>query len=119
MQWVPTVYYKVMINGDPLSPYPSIHPSTRCSFTLLVIFAESKPHGGIKIKGACPSLSYIMFADDTFLFGKACMGEATCIMQALQVYSQASGKELTPFQKQCYFGANTHRRGPKVNFSIT
>uniref|UniRef100_B9N0P0 Uncharacterized protein n=1 Tax=Populus trichocarpa TaxID=3694 RepID=B9N0P0_POPTR len=51
--------------------------------------------------------------DDTFLFGKACMGEATCIMQALQVYSQASGKELTPFQKQCYFGANNHRRGPK------
>ncbi|KAL9390693.1 hypothetical protein Peur_014613 [Populus x canadensis] len=48
---------------------------------------------------ACPSLSYIMFADDTFLFGKACMGEATYIMQALQVYSQASGKELTPFQK--------------------
>lgn len=31
------------------------------------------------------------------------MGEATCIMQALQVYSQASGKELTPFQKQCLF----------------
>jgi len=28
------------------------------------------------------------------------MGEATCIMQALQVYSQASGKELTPFQKE-------------------
>ncbi|KAJ7002257.1 hypothetical protein NC653_012350 [Populus alba x Populus x berolinensis] len=52
---------------------------------------------------ACPSLSYIMFADDTFLFGKACMGAATCIMQALQVYSQASGKELTPFQKQCLF----------------
>ncbi|KAL9353650.1 hypothetical protein Peur_051620 [Populus x canadensis] len=49
---------------------------------------------------ACPSLSYIMFTDDTFLFGKACMGEATCIMQALQVYSQASGKELTPFQKE-------------------
>jgi hypothetical protein len=53
-----------------------------------------------KIKRACPSLSYIMFTDDTFLFGKACMGEATCIMQALQVYSQASGKELTPFQKE-------------------
>ncbi|GAA0155488.1 hypothetical protein LIER_13204 [Lithospermum erythrorhizon] len=48
----------------------------------------------VKISRGSPSIFYILFADDTFVFCKASVREGSYIMKILDNYELASGKKV-------------------------
>ncbi|GAA0186350.1 hypothetical protein LIER_33638 [Lithospermum erythrorhizon] len=55
---------------------------------------ERKTLSGIKIARESPSVSHILFADDTLLFCKASVAEGLEVMRVLQEYEEASGQKI-------------------------
>ncbi|GAA0141496.1 hypothetical protein LIER_02628 [Lithospermum erythrorhizon] len=53
-----------------------------------------KSLSGIKITRKSPSISHILFADDTIIFGKALRNEGAEIMRILKDYEEASGPKV-------------------------
>ncbi|GAA0160613.1 hypothetical protein LIER_17131 [Lithospermum erythrorhizon] len=108
MCFISTVSHSVLINGaplgyirptrgirqgDPLSPYIFL----LCAEGLMCMLREvelRKSLTGIKISRESPSISHILFADDTMIFCKAVVEEGNEVMRILKDYEVASGQKI-------------------------
>ncbi|WOG84407.1 hypothetical protein DCAR_0103590 [Daucus carota subsp. sativus] len=91
--------------GDPLSPYLFLLCVEGLSRSIRNSVEEGKL-SGCKIHVQAPSVTHLLFADDSFLFCKATMEETREIKTILQKYELCSGQAIN-FQKSgIYFSAN-------------
>ncbi|XP_048613115.1 uncharacterized protein LOC125587045 [Brassica napus] len=112
MACISSVQYRILLNGQPrgliipqrglrqgdtLSPYLFI----LCTETLIANIKKAereKQLTGMKVARACPSISHLLFADDSLFFCKAQEAECQTILRILQDYAAVSG-QLINFQK--------------------
>jgi len=108
MLCVETVDYSVLFNGasaghivpgcglrqgDPLSPYLFIV----CVKGLSSLIREAERRNdnrGTMLCTNAPIISHLLFADDCFLFFRACEREAICMKNILATYEEASGQTI-------------------------
>ncbi|BFG24970.1 hypothetical protein CerSpe_112440 [Prunus speciosa] len=92
--------------GDPLSPYLFLLVSEVLS--LLVLKAcESSFLQGIKLSRSGPTLSHLMFADDTLIFLRASEHNCTNMVQLLNTYCRASGQQISLAKSTVFFSPST------------
>ena len=71
--------------------------------------AQEGSISGCKICSSAPSITHLLFADDSFLFFKATSAETTAIQSILSSYARFSGQAVN-FQKSgIFFSANVRR----------
>ncbi|XP_074318601.1 uncharacterized protein LOC141655419 [Silene latifolia] len=112
MECVSSVSFSVLINGkpsrsfrpsrglrqgDPLSPYLFIMCAEVLS-SLMRRAVETNSLHGIRISSSAPSISHLLFADDSLFFAKANLEEANVINNILRRYAEAS-KQLVNLDK--------------------
>ena len=92
--------------GDPLSPYLFLLCAE--GFTSLLERAELDGiiHG-VSICRRAPSISHLLFADDSLLFCQAKDKETKAIMEILKLYAEASGQCINMEKSSVYFSSNT------------
>ncbi|KAL5568628.1 hypothetical protein UlMin_025203 [Ulmus minor] len=99
---------KAYDRGDPLFPYLFI----LCTEILSRLFISKVDNGaihGLKLTKGGPPLHHLMFADDIFVFGKACATEASSIKDTLDSFCFWSGLSFNNSKSSIFFSANTRR----------
>ena len=92
--------------GDPLSPYLFLLCAE--GFTSLLAKAEmDRRIKGVSICRGVPTISNLMFADDSILFCQATTREVGVINEVLQTYANASGQCINMEKSSVYFSSNT------------
>ena len=92
--------------GDPLSPYLFLLCAE--GFTSLLAKAEMDRHiKGVSICKGAPTISNLMFVDDSILFCCATLGEVEVINEVLQIYANASSQCINMEKSSIYFSSNT------------
>ncbi|KAG7548646.1 Reverse transcriptase domain [Arabidopsis suecica] len=119
MMWcISTVQYRVLLNGqprgliiperglrqgDPLSPYLFI----LCTEVLIANIRKAEHEKlitGIKISTASPSVSHLLFADDSLFFCKANIDQCGVILGILKQYESVSGQQINFSKSSIQFG---------------
>ena len=108
LECISSVQYRVLINGqpqgliilqrglrqrDPLSPYLFI----MCTEALIANIKRAereKQLTGLKVARVCPSISNLLFADDSLFFCKANKEECQTILRILKEYEAVSGQQI-------------------------
>ncbi|XP_019170536.1 PREDICTED: uncharacterized protein LOC109166101 [Ipomoea nil] len=121
MLCVTTVSYNFMINGsrntpitptrglrqgDPLSPYLFII----CAEGLSVLLQRAQDKGlihGCRVARGAPPISHLFFADDSLLFFRANMQEASEIKNCLLLYESLSGQKVNYHKSSICYSRNT------------
>ena len=62
---------------------------------------------GVSIYKRVPTISNLMFADDSILFCHANLGEFEVINEVLQIYANALGQCINMEKSLVYFSSNT------------
>ena len=121
MRCVSSVKYAVWINGqtygliqptqglrqdDPLSPYLFLICTEGLS-ALLHHAAQRKVIGGVAASANGPRVSHLFFADNSLVFRRAIVNEATEIQWILKVYENSSGQQLNCHKTSLFFNPNT------------
>lgn len=106
MSCVKSIRYRVRINsgesdefiptrglrqGDPLSPYLFL----LCTEGLIGLLSHAEQSGeliGVKVCHEAPTVSNLLFADDSLILMKADIGNANCLKRILEEYCAASGQ---------------------------
>lgn len=117
MQCVSTVSYSIKINGepmpyfkptrgirqgDPLSPYLFILVAN----VLSLLIKQAVSAGiirGIKLNHSCPTLSHLLFADDSIFFLHGTIMECQNLAAILHQYCFASGQAINLNKSGIYF----------------
>lgn len=92
--------------GDPISPYLFIifHEG----FTALInSYIHKGWIHGCRVANGAPSISHMMFADDSYLYCKAMAIEASKVCQLLQTFETASGQQVNRQKSSIFFSKNT------------
>jgi hypothetical protein len=122
MACVTSVSYKVRFNsdetegfiptrglrqGDPLSPYLFLLCAEGLSSTLL---HEEEVGGidGVRVCRNAPSVSHLLFVDDSLILMKADMDNATSLQRVLDAYCQNSGQMVSVAKSSIFFSPNTN-----------
>ncbi|XP_060968448.1 uncharacterized protein LOC115710694 [Cannabis sativa] len=92
--------------GDPISPYLFILCSEGLS-ALLQNFQNRELLRGIAISRRAPSITHLLFADDSFLFCTADKRSCETLHHALSIYSKASGQMVNFAKSSILFSPNT------------
>ncbi|KAG7578757.1 Ribonuclease H-like superfamily [Arabidopsis thaliana x Arabidopsis arenosa] len=118
MWCISTVQYRVLLNGqprglivperglrqgDPLSPYLFI----LCTEVLIANIRKAerdKLITGIKVATASPSVSHLLFADDSLFFCKANKDQCGVILGILKQYEAVSGQQINYSKSSIQFG---------------
>ncbi|KAL5540492.1 hypothetical protein UlMin_043086 [Ulmus minor] len=100
------IQHRGLRQGDPLSPYLFVICAHGLS-EMLACFEERKRFTGIKIASGCPSISHLFFADDSLIFCKANLSEATHLKTCLTNYAKASGQQINFDKSALCFSPNT------------
>ncbi|XP_058776904.1 uncharacterized protein LOC131651249 [Vicia villosa] len=74
--------------------------------SLLKEACKNKNIHGIKVARQAPTISHLFFADDSLLFVRASETEASCIMNILKVYQEASGQVVNLDKSEASFSQN-------------
>jgi hypothetical protein len=93
--------------GDPLSPYLFL----LCAEGLSSVLLHAEEVGGIEGVKVCrnaPSVSHLLFADDSLILLKADMNNAISLQQALDSYCAISGQLISVHKSSIYFSPNTN-----------
>ncbi|CAL1383881.1 unnamed protein product [Linum trigynum] len=91
--------------GDPLSPFLFILMSNALTFFIDKEVAQEHLKG-IKLNSRCPTNTHCLFADDTFIFGKANIQEARKILDLISNYGAITGQEVNINKSSIFFSAN-------------
>ena len=94
--------------GDTLSPYLFLLCTE--GFTSLSLLERAKLDGiihGVSICRHAPSISHLLFADDSLLFCQVKDKETKAIMEILKLYAEASGQCINMEKSSVYFSNNT------------
>ncbi|KAM2748866.1 hypothetical protein EV2_027836 [Malus domestica] len=91
--------------GDPLSPYLFLLVSEVLSFLIQKGY-ERQHINGIQMSSSGPTISYILFADDTLIFLKAEEDNCRQLITLIDAYCLASGQQVNKEKSNVYFGAN-------------
>ncbi|XP_030479376.1 uncharacterized protein LOC115696623 [Cannabis sativa] len=120
MKCITSVSYSVLLNGspikkivpqrgfqqgDPLSPFIFL----LCHDVLLKLLHKVEMEGrvhGMKIARTAPSISHLMFADDTILFGCIDEREVDTLIQCLNLYERWSGQVCSKSKFSILFSKN-------------
>ena len=120
MECISSVQYRVLLNGqprglivphrglrqgDPLSPYLFI----LCTEALIANIKKAERRKlltGMKVARACPSISHLLFADDSLFFCKALKEECHTILRILKEYEVVSGQLINFDKSSIQFGHN-------------
>jgi hypothetical protein len=123
MKCVRTVSYRFRINGaltdtvhpgrglrqgDPVSPYLFL----LCAEGLSAMLTRAEADGhlqGIKLAADAPTVSHLLFADDSLLLLEANEGAAQTVNNILQVYEACSGQVINRDKSAIMFSTNTSR----------
>lgn len=121
MKCVQTVKYKVKLNGclteefvperglrqgDPLSPYLFLLCAE--GFSILLQKADNDGHiGGLKICQGAPSISHLLFADDSLILIHANGEDAAKLQGILDLYEECSGQMINKDKSAIMFSKNT------------
>ena len=91
--------------GDPLSPYLFLLVNEVLS---LLIHKESKENRiiGVRMSPSGPSISHILFADDTLIFLKAEEENCRRLNKVIDDYCRALGQQVNKAKSNIFFGAN-------------
>uniref|UniRef100_A0A803PEK7 Reverse transcriptase domain-containing protein n=1 Tax=Cannabis sativa TaxID=3483 RepID=A0A803PEK7_CANSA len=92
--------------GDPLSPYLFILYSEGLS-AVLQDFQNKDLLSGIAISRHAPSITHLLFADDSFLFCTSNRQSCENLHHALSLYSKASGQMVNFAKSSILFSPNT------------
>lgn len=120
MQCVTTVKYSFLLNGeavgsvmptrglcqgDPISPYLFII----CAEAFSSLLSAAKTNGkirGVKVSRGAPSISHLLFADDSFIFCRATKKEVQALREILTVYEVVSGQMVNLGKSSVSFSRN-------------
>uniref|UniRef100_A0A0A9E3E3 Reverse transcriptase domain-containing protein n=1 Tax=Arundo donax TaxID=35708 RepID=A0A0A9E3E3_ARUDO len=121
MKCVRTVRYRIKVNGeltdeimpqqslrqgDPLSPYLFLMVAE--GFSSLLHHAEaSNMIQGIQICQGAPSVSHLLFADNSLILMKASEANAEQLQSILDLYESSSGQKINKEKSAVMFSRNT------------
>ena len=124
MMCVTTVSYSVLINGepkgkikpsrglrqgDPISPYLFL----LCAEGLSAMFKKEERGGGhlkgVAVSRRAPSITHMLFADDSIVFCRATKEECDRVVKVLMDYERDSGQKLNKEKTSIFFSKNTSR----------
>ena len=91
--------------GDPLSPYLFLICAEGLS-SILSHMAEVRGIEGVRVCRNAPSVSHLLFADDSLILMKANMTNATSLRQALDQYCASSGQLVSQSKCSIFFSPN-------------
>lgn len=121
MECVFSVTYKIMVNGDlsqeflptrglrqgdPLSPYLFLFIQEVFS-KLITKAVEDGRITGIKPRRLCPSISHLLFADDTIVFMQVSDQASFHLKDVLNLFTLATGQTINFHKSSVLFSANT------------
>ena len=89
--------------GDPLSPFIFI----LCTEALVSLLNHAENQGkitGMRVARASPSVSHLLFADDSLFFCKAEPRECEEVMKVVGKYGKASGQCINFDKSSLFFG---------------
>lgn len=92
--------------GDPLSPYLFLLVADVFS-TIMQKALLKKSIAGIRMKKRCPTLSHLLFVDDSLVFLEAVPQYCSNFMELMYTYSEASGLSLNVHKSNLFFTPNT------------
>ena len=93
--------------GDPLSPYLFLL-CAECLSSMLQYEEEVGGIEGIKVCRNAPSVSHLLFADDSLILMKADVLNATSLQQVLDSYCANSGQLVSLSKSSIFFSPNTN-----------
>jgi hypothetical protein len=91
--------------GDPLSPYLFLVCAEGLS-SLLAHREEVRGIEGVRVCRNAPSVSHLLFADDSLIFMKADMINATSLRHVLDQYYASSGQMVSQAKCSIFFSPN-------------
>ncbi|CAN6246168.1 unnamed protein product [Urochloa humidicola] len=121
MKCVTTVRYRIKVNGelsdelvperglrqgDPLSPYLFLI----CAEGFSALLNQAEREGtmkGVKICQNAPSVSHLLFADDSLILFRAKEGDAQQLQSILTLYEECSGQMINRDKSAIMFSPNT------------
>ena len=102
----PIIPERGLRQGDPISPYLFLICAEGLT-SLIEGYEQRRLIHGCRIARRAPSVSHLLFADDSFLFFRANTIEGSPTQEILNLYEWASGQSVN-FQKSCiFFSSNT------------
>jgi hypothetical protein len=88
--------------GDPISPYLFLLAVEGLS-CLLKSRNQLSALNGIRVAPSAPTISHLLFADDSLLFFKADGASARAVKDVLSIYCQASGQQINMEKSSIHF----------------
>lgn len=104
----PIVPTRGIRQGDPLSPYLFILCAEGLSAFIRKFEVQKLIHG-VKICRGAPTLTHMFFADDSHIYCRANVFEATNLNSLLQKFELASGQKVNLGKSSVFFSSNIIR----------
>ncbi|KAM6569367.1 hypothetical protein CsatB_017352 [Cannabis sativa] len=92
--------------GCPLSPYLFIVCAEGLS-SLIKHYEASHLLTGCKVARSAPTISHLLFADDSYVYCQATEEEAARVLSLLHVFEVASGQKVNLHKSSAFFSSNT------------